>query len=134
MNMMGPQWLCDCNASEEHATLAMAEKTAGQHYLSHGEGTSVSVAVYRKRGDWEYSISTREQAEKTAMPLLTVAEGFTAILDWGVGRYGQQEPPPIRESDPKAFAEAQHQMMQIFAESLRGPGKQPYRFPDIRAA
>lgn len=70
MNMMGPQWLCDCNASGEAETLEEAGKAAASHFYECPR--QVSVAVYRKRGDWEYSIKSVEEAEKALNPLRTV--------------------------------------------------------------
>ena len=77
--MMGPQWLCDCNASGGAATVPEAEKGAAQHFLDHGvagsevcDGNMHTVSVYKERNDWLYDISEGLQAVGIVYPLIEV--------------------------------------------------------------
>ena len=72
--MMGPQWLCDCNASGEAEDLHSANVNAARHFLKHDSGeSSISVGVYKERGDWSHSITTLDQAQKAAYPMMQVS-------------------------------------------------------------
>lgn len=73
--MLGPQWLCECNASGGAKTAQEAGKEAAHHLLKHWDAgdTSKSVSVYRERNDWLYSIDTGDKAMEIAYPLQEVS-------------------------------------------------------------
>lgn len=86
--MMGPQWLCDCNASGSAATVAEVEKAAAQHFLDHGDATSPvcdgnmhTVSIYKERNDWLYDISEGLQAVGIVYPLNEVDEAPAKTSD-----------------------------------------------------
>jgi hypothetical protein len=71
-SLLGPQWLCECNTSGGADTVEEAAKDAAHHYLTHDDAQhdeAPSVAVYKSRGKWLYSISTYDKAMELAYPI-----------------------------------------------------------------
>lgn len=73
-SLLGPQWLCECNASGGAVNVGGAGEEAAKHFLSHGTvGVfPYAVSVYKERNDWLYTISDQEQAMKLAYPIREV--------------------------------------------------------------
>lgn len=77
-SLLGPQWLCECNASGGAETPSKASEAAAKHFLDHGvtgntavdntEGNFHTVSVYKERGQWLYTISNPGQAQEIAYP------------------------------------------------------------------
>lgn len=101
-SLLGPQWLCECNASGGAKDVAEAKEKAAQHFLEHPDAPMANraVSVYRERNDWVYTISIVDEALDLAFPLkevnadagsttLTVSyplpPGATIQLDTGIG-------------------------------------------------
>lgn len=131
VSLLGPQWLCDCNASGGAETLTQAADGAASHFLSHGDAGTFPyvVAVYRKRGDWAYSITTgpeADKARKAAMPppsyttTLTTSSplppGRAVLVD--TGDRVQIFNTPVYDAG-LTFAEAQKEMLARFDQAMQ---------------
>lgn len=90
-SLLGPQWLCECNRSGGAETVRGASEAAAKHFLDHGmtdsaavdnaEDNFYTVSVYKKRGQWLYTISNPSQAREIAFPWrdATQGKGATAL-------------------------------------------------------
>lgn len=74
-SLLGPQWLCECNASGGAKDVAEAKEKAAEHFLEHPDAPEANraVSVYRERNDWVCTISNVDEALDLAFPVQEVS-------------------------------------------------------------